>query len=124
MRKSYRVKREKEFSQIFHKGKNFANRQFALYVLPNDYPHFRVGLSVGKRIGNAVHRNLVKRRIRQALLDYKALIKAKDFIIIARKPAACLTQEQTNASLKHLLTLSQLMDKESKEMSVKRESEH
>jgi ribonuclease P protein component len=35
-------------------------------VLPNDLPYVRVGLAVSKRVGNAVVRNLVKRRIRNA----------------------------------------------------------
>ena len=35
-------------------------------MLPNDLPYVRVGLAVSKRVGNAVARNLVKRRIRNA----------------------------------------------------------
>ena len=49
MRKAYRVKTEQDFQKVFQKGKSFANRKFVVYVLQKDQPHFRVGLSVGKK---------------------------------------------------------------------------
>ena len=70
MRKSYRVKKEAEFQTVFTQGQSCANRQFVVYMLEKpDQKHFRVGISVGKKIGNAVARNWVKRRIRQSLIE-------------------------------------------------------
>ena len=62
MKKSYRVKKEKDFKALFDAGHSVANRKFVVYCLDRDLPHFRVGLSVSKRLGNAVTRNRVKRR--------------------------------------------------------------
>ena len=61
MKKSYRVKRDKDFNAIFKSGQNVANRKFVIYRLSKDQPHFRVGLSVSKKLGNAVTRNRIKR---------------------------------------------------------------
>src|SRR5699024_4144728 len=85
MRKSYRVKKEAEFQTVFTKGKSCANRQFVVYMLEKPgQVHFRVGISVGKKIGNAVARNWVKRRIRQTLTDLKPQLKQDcDFLVIA-----------------------------------------
>ena len=69
MKKSYRVKKEKDFKALFDAGHSVANRKFVVYCLDRDLPHFRVGLSVSKRLGNAVTRNRVKRRLRHALMD-------------------------------------------------------
>ena len=111
MRKTYRVKKEAEFQKVFHHGKSTANRQFVIYVLDkNDQLHFRVGISVGKKIGNAVMRNNVKRRIRQSLTELKPQLKAKkDFIVIARKPIADMTMKETKKSLTHVLKLAKLL---------------
>ncbi|MGZ7236641.1 ribonuclease P protein component, partial [Streptococcus pyogenes] len=38
MKKSYRVKREQDFNQIFSQGKSVANRKFVVYRLPKDQP--------------------------------------------------------------------------------------
>ena len=67
MKKSYRVKRDKDFNAIFKSGQNVANRKFVVYRLRKDQPHFRVGLSVSKKLGNAVTRNRIKRLIRHSL---------------------------------------------------------
>ena len=56
MKKSYRVKKEKDFKALFDAGHSVANRKFVVYCLDRNLPHFRVGLSVSKRLGNAVTR--------------------------------------------------------------------
>lgn len=90
MRKAYRVKSETDFQKVFHNGKSKANRQFVVYKLPKDgQKHFRVGISVGTKLGNAVVRNQIKRRIRHALreLDKEHVFNHEvDFIVIARNP--------------------------------------
>ena len=57
MRKSYRVKKEQEFQRVFHHGNSVANRQFVVYQIDkSNQTHFRVGISVSKKLGNAVVR--------------------------------------------------------------------
>lgn len=113
MRKAYRVKKEADFQKVFHQGKSVANRQFVVYVLEKpDQTHFRVGISVGKKIGNAPVRNAVKRKIRQALTEFDQqdeLVHKKDFLIIARKPAASMSFIEVKKSLKHVLKLAKMI---------------
>ena len=42
MKKSYRVKKEKDFKALFDAGHSVANRKFVVYCLDRDLPHFRV----------------------------------------------------------------------------------
>lgn len=113
LKKAYRVKSEKDFGRVFHEGKSVANRQFVVYTLTKQQDHFRVGLSVGKKIGNAVTRNYVKRRIRQSVYELKDRLQPSvDFIIIARKPAATMTMHQIKKSLIHVFNLAGLLDLE------------
>ena len=111
MKKAYRVKREAEFQKVFHDGKSTANRQFVIYVLNKEMQnHFRVGISVGKKIGNAVTRNAVKRKIRQSLLELKDEIKTnKDFLVIARKPAADMDMLEFKKCLIHALNKATML---------------
>lgn len=112
MRKSYRVKREKEFQKVFEAGHVRANRYFVIYQLPKpQQKHFRVGISVGKKIGHtAVTRNRIKRYIRQSLTELKPqLVPEVDFLVIARRNARQLSMKETKTNLIHVLKLSQLL---------------
>ncbi len=108
MKKRNRLKKNEDFQKVFKKGKSMANRQYVLYVLHQpEAKEFRVGLSVSKKIGNAVVRNRVKRLIRQVIQEERDLLKQEnDYIIIARKPAAELSYEETKKSLQHLFRKS------------------
>ncbi|MGX7359390.1 ribonuclease P protein component [Dolosigranulum pigrum] len=112
MKKAYRVKSESDFQYVFDQGRSVANRQFVIYWLKKpQQPHFRVGISVSKRLGNAVVRNQVKRKIRQAILECdqtQRLIHEVDFIVIARQPAVAMSVAECKQSLLHVLNLAQL----------------
>jgi ribonuclease P protein component len=104
MRRKYRIKKNEDFQKVFKQGKSIANRQFVIYMLQKTVePEFRIGLSVSKKIGNAVTRNRVKRLIRQVFLEEKHRIASgNEFIIIARKPAADMNYHEVKSSLNHL----------------------
>ena len=112
MRKSYRVKREKDFNAIFKSGKNCANRKFVIYRLPQEQPHFRVGLSVSKKLGNAVTRNRIKRLIRHVLMKHQDHLVADDFVVIARKGVEELDFDQVEKNIVHVLKLAQVYRQE------------
>ncbi|HGH7174807.1 TPA: ribonuclease P protein component [Bacillus wiedmannii] len=108
MKKKYRIKKNDEFQTVFQKGKSNANRQLVVYQLDKEeQPNFRIGLSVSKKIGNAVVRNRIKRMIRQSITELKDEIDSgKDFVIIARKPCAEMTYEELKKSLIHVFKRS------------------
>ena len=109
MRKSYRVKREKDFNAIFKSGMNCANRKFVIYRLSQEQPHFRVGLSVSKKLGNAVTRNQIKRRIRHVLIqNSNQLVDNVDFVVIARKGVELLEYAEIEKNLLHVLRLAKI----------------
>ncbi len=115
MRKAYRVKSEKDVQKVFQEGESKANRQFVVYKLPKKgQNHFRVGISVGTKLGNAVVRNKIKRRIRHALMELdkeQDFDHALDFIVIARQPVSKMSYEQIKKSLIHVLSLSGLINR-------------
>ncbi|MUV37946.1 Ribonuclease P [Lentibacillus sp. JNUCC-1] len=113
MKKQFRIKKNKEFQAVFNKGRTFANRQLVIYYRENpDQSYFRVGLSVGKKIGNAVTRNRIKRYLREAFQALSPGISGGyDIVIIARKPTKDLGAEEIKRSLHHLLAKQGLFRK-------------
>ena len=112
MRKSYRVESEKDFQLVFETGQSMANKAFVLYQLDKvNQPHFRVGISVGKKVGhNAVLRNRIKRCIRAAITEDKHMIKKDvDFLVIARPYVKDLDMKCIKANLEHVMKLSNLL---------------
>lgn len=113
MNKRQRIKKNEDFQKVFKRGKSFANRQFVVYCLAKEEQEaFRVGLSVGKKIGNAVMRVQIKRYIRQSFLELKEDLRSDmDYVIIARNPAAKLDFHETKKSLEHILNISKVLKK-------------
>lgn len=113
MNKKQRIKKNKEFQEVFKKGKSYANRQFVVYCLQKEgQEKFRIGLSVSKKIGKAVTRVQIKRYIRQVFLELKDdLRQDMDYVIIARNPAAELNFHETKKSLEHVLKIAKVLHK-------------
>lgn len=110
MKKELRVKKNKEFQEAFQKGQSFANRQFVVYSLKKEgQEDFRIGLSVSKKIGNAVTRNQIKRYIRQAVFELSdQIVSGNDYVIIARKPAADMDFFEVKKSLTHVFKVGKV----------------
>lgn len=119
MNKRQRIKKNEEFQKVFKRGKSFANRQFVVYCLRKEEQQaFRVGLSVSKKIGNAVTRNQIKRYIRQTFLELKNDVRQDmDYVIIARSQAATLDFHETKKSLEHVLRIAKVLKKKQLEQN-------
>lgn len=112
MKKSYRIKKEKEFQKIIYHKDSYANRNFVVYILPaEENTHFRVGLSVGKKVGNAVIRNKVKRLMRVSLLDLKETIMPNyNIVLIARPKVVDLSLEEVRSNIEHVFKLANIIE--------------
>ncbi len=60
-----RIRKKKEFEAVYNGGRKFSHQLFIAFYLKNSYGYSRLGLTVSKKIGNAVVRNRVKRLIRE-----------------------------------------------------------
>ncbi|HAR3255271.1 TPA: ribonuclease P protein component [Staphylococcus aureus] len=116
LEKAYRIKKNADFQRIYKKGHSVANRQFVVYTCNNkEIDHFRLGISVSKKLGNAVLRNKIKRAIRENFKVHKSShILAKDIIVIARQPAKDMTTLQIQNSLEHVLKIAKVFNKKIK----------
>lgn len=110
MKKSYRVKKEKDFQAIFSEGQSCANRKFVVYQLKKQQPHYRLGLSVSKKLGNAVTRNRIKRRLRHLVMELDQGLLSHDFVVIARKGVEDMSYHEMKINLIHVLKLAKLYE--------------
>lgn len=113
LKKAFRVKSERDFQKIFHAKNSCANRNFVCYSLEKgEQKHFRVGISVGKRVSKkAVVRNAIKRKIRQSVFELKDEISpTMDFILIARPSTINLNKHEIKQNIIHVLKLANLIN--------------
>lgn len=84
MNKQQRVVRNEEFSRIIQKRKCIKTTSFVIYYQPRRLEHARLGISVSKKLGNAVVRNRIKRQIRAMIDEVFDFNEDCDYIVIAR----------------------------------------
>ena len=108
MQQQFRLTGTKRFSQIHQEGRSLANNILVLRVLPNDLEWSRFGFVVGKRIGNAVVRNRVKRRLREVIRQ-APLTGGWDAIFIARRGSDQVSYQQMQRSVENLLQRTRLI---------------
>ena len=79
------VKENYEFRRIYRKGKSAVSPQLVIYCQRNRRDHSRLGVSVSTKLGCAVVRNRVRRRIREIYRLNKAkMLPGYDLIVVAR----------------------------------------
>lgn len=104
MKKKYIVKTKEEFNNIIKNGCCYKNNYFVVYSINNEKTYDCFGISVGKKIGNAVTRNKYKRKIRSIIDKYlKGMNNSKDYIIILRKNALSSSFQELERNLIFLL---------------------
>jgi ribonuclease P protein component len=97
--RTQRLRSRRDFAAVYQRGRSWSNQVLAIRVLPNSLPRSRFGFAVGKRVGSAVTRNKVKRRLREAVRALGS-IGGWDVVVIARPMAA----ETDYAGLRRALT--------------------
>lgn len=93
--------RASEFERVFASRNSAANPWFTLYGAANEVGHPRLGLTVSRRVGNAVARNRWKRLVREAFRLAQHRLPAVDLVCVARAqtPPALTQLNETIASM-------------------------
>ena len=79
------LKENKDFLTLYKKGRYIPSKYSVIYVRLNGRPFNRLGITAGKKIGNAVHRNRAKRLIRLAYRENEVSMPIGiDIVIVAR----------------------------------------
>ena len=104
MNKKYRIKKNEEFSKLISYKHSLASASFIMYYHDKAFDNSRAGISVSKKLGDAVTRNRIKRQVREMLRDLIDFERCdKDIILIVRKPFLDKSFQDNKNDLENML---------------------
>lgn len=87
-RARHRLTHARQFQAVYGARVRKARGPLTIFALPNELGHPRLGLSVGRRVGSAVVRNAVKRRVREAFRHLQYLLPHGYDLVVNVQPHA------------------------------------
>ena len=113
MKFSDSLKKNRDFQNVYKKGKSYANRYFVMYVLKNETDKNRLGISVSKKVGNSVIRHHLTRLVRESYRLHEDMFNSGlDIVVIARSTAKDISYHEVESALLHLGRLQNILKKD------------
>lgn len=110
MQRNYRLRKNKQFQYVYHRGKSCAFREVVvLYIRASK---MQVGFSVSRKVGNSVMRNRVKRRLREQFRPLIPRLKRGYYVVVARESSARADSAALCAALTGALKRQKLLAEE------------
>ena len=103
MRFSRSLKENHLFRRLYRRGDSLANAYLVIYTRKNGTEENRMGITVSGKMGCAVRRNRVRRRLREIYrLNEEKFLPGFDFVVVARTRAMDASYDQLERALLHL----------------------
>ena len=99
------LRRPTDFRRVYERRRSVSDGWLIVYACENGLPHLRLGLSVSRKVGQATHRNRLRRLYREAFrLTRHEMPTGLDLVLIPRGPEEPPLEELKRA-LPHLVKL-------------------
>lgn len=98
-----RLKKKKEFSFIYKKGKSFHNKFFSLYVVGTKYKNSKIGFSINNKVGNSVVRHKLKRRLSEILMKKLSSLPLNNYVFVVKVGSDKLNFEGLKIQVENML---------------------
>jgi ribonuclease P protein component len=109
VKRLFRVRENHRFQEVRRQGRAYSHDLVVLCALPNGRAYSRFGFSVNSRVGRAVVRNRIKRRLREITrLWMQQIHPGWDVILIARRPIRSADYHQMEAACARLFRRAHL----------------
>src|ERR671912_1156404 len=76
-----------EFERVYRQGTAYRGKRFSVHAFPNEHGNPRLGLSVSRKVGTAVTRNTVRRRLREVFRASTSEIPGDLDLVVSARPA-------------------------------------
>ena len=108
--KTITIKKNNEFKKVYKKGKSIVGRYIVVYVLNNHLKINRIGITVSKKLGNAVKRNRARRVMKEAYRLNQQMFKlGYDIIIVGRSRSVTAKMYEVEDCLQKIMSKHNLM---------------
>ena len=95
MKRATTLKENYEFRRMYAKGKSGVSPCLVVYCRPNHRAHNRLGITVGAKLGHAVVRNRVRRRLREIYrLNQPQMKQGYDIVLVGRVRAVSASYQE------------------------------
>ena len=104
MKYTVALKQNHEFRRLYNKGQSAVSPYFAIYCRKTNRPQSRLGITTGVKLGKAVKRNFVRRRIRELYrTNEQKFLPGYDIVVVARARAIFGKYADLERSFLHLM---------------------
>lgn len=104
------LKKARDFDRVFRQGRTWSGPEFSVILYRRQRGQGRVGFCVSKKLGGAVQRNRLRRRLREVYRLSKEKLAARwDLVILARSLAMTATYRQLEELFLQLARKAQIL---------------
>jgi len=98
------LKKNREFSLVYNRGRSYSTKNLVLIYLPRKYGQVKAGFSVSKKVGKSVMRNKKRRQLKECFRHYLPRVaKPAHIVFIARMPIAQADFQEIRGDMGYLL---------------------
>ncbi len=107
------LKKNRDFRNVYRKGKSYANKYLVMYIMENHQNRNRLGISVSKKVGNSVVRHRIIRLVRESYRLHENIFNSGlDIVVVARGCASEASYEEIKNAMLHLGRLHKILSME------------
>lgn len=108
-----RLKKRYQFNYVYKSGEHFSGEHMVLYTASSKTKNIKVGLAVTKKVGHAVVRNKVRRRLREIIQKQLPNLKQNyNIIIVARENITSASFDELSLEFNKLIKKANLIKNE------------